>query len=71
MTDREPSQVDVAGGFPAGQPVEVPVTFSWPRDVAYVKPGANTVVRTLLLALVDCLRSSTACARRLRGVETS
>ncbi|WP_433684711.1 hypothetical protein [Nocardia sp. CA-119907] len=47
MTDREPSQVDVPGGSPARQPVDVPVTFSWPRDVAYVSPGAHMVVRAV------------------------
>ncbi|MEV5837254.1 hypothetical protein [Nocardia sp. NPDC052112] len=47
MTDREPSRVDVPGNSPAGQPVDVPVTFSWPRDVAYVDSGANMVVRAV------------------------
>ncbi|MFI7666856.1 hypothetical protein [Nocardia sp. NPDC049526] len=47
MTDREPSQVDVPGNSPAGNPVDMPVTLSWPRDVAYVDPGVNLVVRAV------------------------
>ncbi|WP_433522179.1 hypothetical protein ACQPZ2_34115 [Nocardia pseudovaccinii] len=47
MTDREPSRVDVPGDSQPGKPVDMPVTLSWPRNVAYVDSGVNMVVRAV------------------------